>query len=219
MTDLAGKRFVASYSGGKDSVLAIHRAVKAGLVPHSLMTTYNTDVGRSWFHGLPERLLALISKSTGINIKLIRTSGAEYALNFENALRAFKAEGADICVFGDIDIDEHRKWCTDRCENVGMTPLFPLWQESRRELVFEFIDSGFLTVITTVDTSRMPDTFLGRTLTRDVAEEIAACGADICGENGEYHTFTYDGPIFSAPIDYQTSERINNGNYSSLAIE
>jgi uncharacterized protein (TIGR00290 family) len=190
--DLKGKKFVASYSGGKDSIFAVYKAIRAGLEPVELITTYNEK--RSWFHGMAESLLKRVSASVKIPLTLIRTPGGLYQEYFEKALAASKEKGAKVCVFGDIDIEGHLQWCSDRCETVGLIPYFPLWKESRKKLVYDFIDTGFKTVITIVDTTRMPDEFLGQVLTRDAANAIEKSGADICGENGEYHTFAFDGP-------------------------
>lgn len=217
--ELSGKRFIASYSGGKDSVFAIYRAIRAGLVPHTLVTTYQTDAGRSWFHGLARPLLARVSAALGIPLRLIETTGEAYEKNFERILTELKGEGAEVCVFGDIDLEGHLAWCTKRCENVGLTPYFPLLREPRKKLVYDFVDSGFKTLITTVDTSRLPAEFLGQTLSRAVADEIERSGADICGENGEYHTFTYDGPIFSAPAPFTVAEELAFDAYRVLRLE
>ena len=219
INNLKGKKFVASYSGGKDSVLAIHRAVHAGLVPLELITTYNTDMNRSWFHGITENIIKKVSDSLAIPIRLIRTSGDQYEENFEKALADAKNRGTEVCVFGDIDIEGHLEWCSSRCEKVGLIPYFPLWQESRKKLVCEFIDSGFLAIITIVDTSRMPKNFLGEILSRKVADLIEESGADICGENGEYHTFVFDGPIFNNKIDFVEKEKLERDKYYILSID
>ncbi len=213
-----GKKFVASYSGGKDSILAIYRAIKQGLTPLALITTYNTDRKRSWFHGIPEAVLTRISKSLDIPIWLIKTSGDEYSENFEKTLQSAKELGAEICVFGDIDIEEHKKWCSERCQAVGMEALLPLWGEARDRLVYEFIDSGFTSNITVIDTRRMSECFLGQKLTKETMDLIAAQGVDICGENGEYHTFVSDGPIFNQPIDFSFGEKIVENGYAVLPI-
>jgi uncharacterized protein (TIGR00290 family) len=215
--DLKGKKFVASYSGGKDSVFSVYRAIKAGLTPVELITTYNEK--RSWFHGVSERLLHRVSASVAIPLTLIPTPGELYQENFEKALTASKEKGAEVCVFGDIDIEGHLKWCTERCEAVGLIPYFPLWKEQRKKVVYDFIDTGFSTVITIVNTEKMSDEFLGQTLTRDVADAIEKSGVDICGENGEYHTFTFDGPLFAHKVDYSVIERINRDKYATLIIE
>ncbi len=216
---MKGKKFIASYSGGKDSTLAVYRAISKGMEPIQLITTYNLDKDRSWFHGIPQPLLDKISKEINIPIFLIKTTGEEYAQNFEKKLKEAKAAGAEVCVFGDIDLEEHLKWCTDRCIAAGIEAYFPLWQESRKKLVYEFIDAGFKTIITVVDTKRMDEKFLGQILTRELADEIEKCGADICGENGEYHTFAFDGPLFSNQVSYTTEEKVHSDNYVILPIK
>lgn len=214
-----GRKFTASYSGGKDSILAIYRAVKMGMHPLSLIITYNTDVNRSWFHGIPEELLNDVSNSLGIPVRLIKTSGDEYTVNFEKELRRQKENGAEFCVFGDIDIDGHLEWGTERCENTGLEALFPLWREPRKALVKEFIDSGFKANITGVDMSRLSEKHLGMVLSSEVISSIASEGADECGENGEYHTFVSDGPLFKYPVQFSFGRKIYNNNYALLPLE
>ena len=216
---LHGKKFIASYSGGKDGLLAVYRAIDAGLVPAGLITTYNTDAGRSWFHGVSEGMFRAVSESLALPVTLIRTSGEAYAANFEKALAAAKSNGAEVCVFGDIDIEGHFEWCAARCANTGLTPYFPLKGEARKKAVYELIDLGFKAIIAIVDTSRMPEKFLGEVLTRETADAIEACGADICGENGEYHTFVFDGPLFSQPVGFTVAGAEKRDKYAFLKIE
>lgn len=215
---LKGKKFVASFSGGKDSTLAIYRAIMNGMIPVEFIITYNIDKERSWFHGIPETLLNTIEESVGVPIRLIKTTGAEYEANFEKALQSAKERGAEICVFGDIDLDGHLTWCKDRCKAVAIEAFFPLWHESRKSIVHEFIDSGFKAAITIVDTNRMPDSFLGKTLSRNVTMDIEKSGADICGENGEYHTFVYGGPLFKNEIKFEFGEKVYQDNYGILPV-
>lgn len=216
--NLKDKKFVASYSGGKDSILAIYRAIRQGLKPICLIITYNTDLGRSWFHGVPENLLDEVSKSLHIPIKLIKTSGKDYAENFKKELRVQKANGAEVCVFGDIDIEGHLEWCTNICRESDIEAYFPLWQESRAKLVREFIAEGFTANITVVDTARLSDKHLGMVLSEETITSIEKEGADICGENGEYHSFVSDGPIFSKPVAFAYGEKIQNGKYAVLPL-
>lgn len=215
---LAGKKFVCSFSGGKDSTLALHRAIMCGGLPQALIMTYNTDAGRTWFHGIPEPIVKRVEQALGIPIQIMRTPGEEYGLRLEAELRAQKEAGAQVCVFGDIDLEGHLTWCTERCENVGITPLFPLWQEERAALVYEFIDSGFEAYITVLDTQKMSDRFLGDRLSREVADAIRAEGADICGENGEYHTFVANGPIHQAPIPHTFGKPFMQDHYAILPL-
>ena len=218
MKELRGKKFVASYSGGKDSILAIYRAMNSGLSPLELITTYNTDADRSWFHGLTENIIQEVSDSLAIPITLIKTSGEQYEQNFEKALAEAKNRGAEVCVFGDIDIEGHLEWCSLRCEKTGLIPCFPLWKEERKKLVYEFIDSGFSAIITIIDTSRLPKDFLGQILSQKVADAIEGSGADICGENGEYHTFVFDGPIFGNKIELSFKEKFERDKYIILPL-
>ena len=209
-------KFAISYSGGKDSALALYRAVKQGNDPIALITTYNTDATRSHFHGLTEEGLKSVSNSLNIPLWLIKTNGDEYAANFEKALRRAKEQGAEACVFGDIDIEGHLKWCSERCENVGIAPFFPLWGENRKDVVYELIDSGFIANISIVNTKYLSDEYLGRQLTKEVAERIAADGADICGENGEYHTFVSAGPVFKYPVSFSFGEKYVRDDHAIL---
>lgn len=211
-------KFVTSYSGGKESALAVHRAMKQGHEPVALITTYNTDADRSHFHGLSEEILESVSKSLSIPIWLVKTSGEEYTANFEKALHKAKKQGAEACVFGDIDIEGHIEWCSERCENAGLEPLFPLKGESRKAVVYEFIDSGFVANITTVNTEYLSDEFVGQLLTREVADRIEAQGADICGEHGEYHTFVSAGPIFKHPVSFTLGEKFIRDGYAMLPV-
>ena len=216
--NLQNKWFVASYSGGKDSALALHRAVQQGMVPQCLLVTYNTNLGRSWFHGIPEPLLELVSRSLNIPIRLIFTNGEDYQEQFIAALIEQKTLGAEVCIFGDIDIEDHLDWCTNICKQAGITPYFPLWQEPREHLVREFIAEGFIANITVVDTKRLSDKHLGMVLSEDTIASIASEGADVCGENGEYHSFVSDGPLFSFPIPIIKGEKLQKGQFAVLPI-
>ena len=212
-------KFAISYSGGKESALSLYRAIKLGHTPILLITTFNADRNHSYTHGIDEAMLSSISDSLGIPYLPVKTTSEEYARDFEKALTHAKNMGAEACVFGDIDIEGHRTWCSERCENVGMEPLFPLWGEDRTTVVHEFIDTGFIANITVVNTKHISDTFLGKQLTKELTNSIAAVGADICGENGEYHTFVSDGPIFNQPVSFEYGEKIREGDYAMLPLK
>ena len=199
-------------------MLAIYRAIKAGLEPLCFIITYNKDRNLSWFHGVPKGLLENVSKSLNIPIWLIETNGEEYTKNFEKGLTKAKELGAEVCIFGDIDLEGHLVWCSERCENVGLKPCFPLWKENRKKLVYEFLESGFSSTFTVINTKMLNDKFLGMTMTKEICEQIEKEGADICGENGEYHTFVYNGPIFKEEIKFKFGDKIENNGYYILPI-
>ena len=206
-------KFAISYSGGKESALSLYKAIHLGYTPVLLITTFSADKGHSYSHGISEAMMNQISDSLDIPSLQVKTTDEAYAQDFEKALLHAKELGAQACVFGDIDIEEHRAWCSERCKNIGLEPLFPLWGEDRKNVVYELIDSGFIANITVVNTKYLSDAFLGKQLTKEVAESIAAEGADICGENGEYHTFVSDGPLFKWPIAFSFGEKVEKNGY------
>lgn len=207
-----GKKVVISFSGGKDSVLSLHKAISLGYEPIALMTTINKNKGNSWFHDISSDLLKQVSLAINIPLLLVECSGENYENTFEIALKNMKNLGAEACIFGDIDIAHHREWGEIRCKNTGLEAIFPLWQENRETLVKEFIDLGYKAIIKKVNLKNMNVDFLGKTLSHKLLEEIKATGSDVCGENGEYHTFVYDGPIFSKEIPLKNTEDIINEN-------
>ena len=126
--------------------------------------------------------------------------------------------GADSCVFGDIDIEEHKYWNEERCKSAGLSCILPLWQQEREELVREMLSVGFKAMIKIVQSSKLDESFLGQDLTITLIEKMKAAGIDVCGENGEYHTFVYGGPIFSHPISLETREIIDFGTHKAINI-
>ena len=215
---LQKEKFVLSYSGGKDAVSACYRTVQSGGLVIGAVTTFDRENGRSWFHRLPKSLLNRVSQSLGFPIRIIDTAGERYAVDFENALKPFKLQGAKSVVFGNIDIPEHYDWCDDRCRNAGMRGVFPLWQNDRRSVVDDMIDRGFQAVITSIDATKIPERFLGKTLTRKIVAQFVDEGIDPSGENGEYHTFVYDGPLFRNKIEWTPGPPVKSDDRMYLPL-
>ncbi|GIM32613.1 Dph6-related ATP pyrophosphatase [Paraclostridium bifermentans] len=211
-------KFVMSFSGGKDSTLALYRMIKKGYEPVALLTTVKKDADKSWTHGINRRLLKQVSESLDIPLLEVECDVCEYEKEFEKSLTKAKELGASICVFGDIDIEEHKNWDVERCENSGIEASFPLWQEDRESLVYEFIESGFTTIIKTVNLDYLNESLLGKKLTKNVVLEIKNAGADACGENGEYHTFVIDGPLFKEKVSFENKGIVIERNYGHLNI-
>ena len=210
--------FVVSYSGGKDSALALWRAVQRGMEPAGMITTCNTNLDRSWFHGIPNPLLEQVSRSLNIPLTLIPTAGEDYEEKFLEVLKSFRERGVEACVFGDIDIPSHLQWGMDICKKAGMEAVFPLWQEPREALVRETVSLGFQAKITVVNKTMLSESHLGQVLSESVLDSIRREGADVCGENGEYHTFVFDGPLFSRPVAHGLGEIHRWGNYAALPL-
>lgn len=213
------EKFIMSFSGGKDSILALYRMIKKGYEPIALLTTVKKNQEKSWTHVLGKVFLHRISKSLDIPLLLVECDVNEYERKFEEALIKAKDMGATMCVFGDIDIELHKKWDVDRCKNAGIKAELPLWQQNREDLVYEFIDSGFTTIINKVNLKYMGIEFLGKELNREIIDDIKSTGSDACGENGEYHTFVVDGPLFKNRIDFTNEGIVKDINYAHLNIK
>ena len=209
--------FAASYSGGKDSALALYRMIRQGHTPVALITTINIDQERSWFHGIQKELLSAVSQSLDIPMIFSACKPADYVQVFEQSLRQAREMGAETCVFGDIDIEDHREWNEARCKESGLKPVLPLWQEARESVVQELLDKGFRAIIKTINDS-LDTSFLGQDLSPSVIDKIKAAGADPCGENGEYHTFVYDGPTFAHPIPVEIGRMVDFGTHKAIDI-
>lgn len=207
-------KFVLSYSGGKDCILALYRKIQEGCTPVALLTTVKKLSNETWTHGLTFDLLEQVSKSLELPIIYAECDVSEYETKFEEKLKIAKEMGATSVVYGDIDIELHKQWDIDRATNAGLNYEFPLWQEDREKLVNEVIDNGFKAIIKKVNLDCMGEDFLGKTLTKELVEKIKETGSDPCGENGEYHTFVVDGPIFNYKIDVKHDDFRVEDNYA-----
>lgn len=198
--------FFCSFSGGKDSCLALHRAFQEGGRPGRLFTMLDETGKRSRSHALPPAVLERQAASMGIPLHVACATWVDYEGVFSESIRNFKKEGLETGVFGDIDLDAHREWVEKICRAAGITPYLPLWKESRRGLLSEFLDLGFKAMIIAVNSKVLSKKLLGLILDHEVIAEIEKAGADAAGENGEYHTVVLDGPLFAHPVSLKTGE-------------
>lgn len=211
-------KIAASYSCGKDSTLALYRAIQNGHTPVAIVVSYNKNARRSWFHGVDSKLLNAIADSLNLQLILCESEPENYNAKYEEALKKARAYGAEACVFGDIDIEEHRHWDEARCQKAGLSCLLPLWQQNRVSLTQEFIQLGFTALVKCIDKEKLPDTILGKPLSFALVEEFNNYGIDVCGENGEYHTVVLDGPLFSKNIAYQIGDIHEFPNIKAIDI-
>ncbi len=211
MTGLApgeGASFVCSWSGGKDSCLALYRAMQAGREPLFLLSMLRDDGERSRSHGLPPDLLQAQALSLGIPLVTRTASWSDYEAVFIAALQELKAMGVETGVFGDIDIDDHRLWEEKVCAAAGIDACLPLWKVSRLELLDEFLALGFEATVVVTNAEKLGKGYLGRTLDRELVCEFERLGIDPSGEEGEYHTVVTNGPIFADPVCLQARGRM-----------
>lgn len=174
-----------------------------------LVTTINDASGRISMHGVRSELLIRQANSIGISLYQIRlpdTPGMT-AYNEEMAkhMRKFKEEGITHAIYGDILLEDLKKYREDRLAEAGLQGIFPLWQRDTKELIAEFLDLGFETII--VCTQDRINSFVGKVIDWDLLSSLPE-GVDICGENGEYHTFVFKGPVFEKPIGFEIGEKV-----------
>jgi uncharacterized protein (TIGR00290 family) len=200
-TDTAGSALV-SWSGGKDSCLAMWRARCAGTRIGLLITAMDESGAKSRSHGVPPELLEAQAASIGAPLEFYDTSWQTYEEKFIGVLRAAGGRGIAQAIFGDIDLVPHREWEEKVCATAGLAACLPLWGEPRRKLVDEFLAAGFKALVVCVNGDLLGAEFCGREFDAAFLADLPE-GVDACGENGEFHTFVYDGPAFSHPVAFE----------------
>jgi diphthine-ammonia ligase len=218
-TPTAGTPFVCSWSGGKDSCLALHRAIGAGARPAALLTILDEGGERSRSHGLAVDVLRAQSAALGIPLATRAASWGEYESTFIAALRELGEAGVEAGVFGDVDIEEHRQWEEKVCAAAGIAAHLPLWQTPRRALLDELLALGFKAMVIATKDDPMGDRYLGQTLDAELIREFERAGIDLCGEAGEYHTVVTDGPIFARPLVLRMGECALHSGYWFLDVQ
>ena len=213
-----GSRFFCSWSGGKDSCLALHRVVQAGAGPGVLLTMLTEDGARSRAHGLPVPLLMEQASCIGMPIVFRAASWKSYEDAFLDAIKDLKVQGVEHGIFGDIDLEPHREWVERVCAIAGVEACEPLWKGERRDLLKEFIGCGYDATVVAVKDGVLDRTLLGRRLDRSLVDELVAAGVDASGEKGEYHTVVTDGPIFQRPLRIVNGESVLRDGYWFLDV-
>lgn len=207
-----------SWSGGKDSCLALYRALSRGHRVMSLFTMLREDGEVSRSHGISKDLLIMQAEALRLPIAFGSAAWRDYEAAFRGAIALMKQLGIEAGVFGDIDLVEHREWIERVCGELNIEPLLPLWGEDRSKLAEEFVDLGFRALIVTVRGECLPERWLGRTLDRETLRELADEGVDPTGEGGEFHTFVYGGPLFHRPLDFSLGEVVERDGYLQLQL-
>jgi uncharacterized protein (TIGR00290 family) len=210
------QKVLLAWSGGKDSSLALHEVREADEVSvAALLTTVSEDYDRVSMHGVRRELLERQVRAIGYPLETIlipKTSTNEtYEARMRMLLEKWAQRGVTGVVFGDLFLEDIRAYRERNLGQVGMEPLFPLWGSDTAGLAWRFIDLGFRALVTCVDAEALGGEFVGRDydeqFLRDLPESV-----DPCGENGEFHTFVYDGPLFPEPIDVVRGEVVLREN-------
>lgn len=213
-----GKRFIASYSGGKDSTLALYKAMEQGTAL-GIIVMMEENGERSRAHSLFPDLLKAQAKAIGIPLFIGAANWDNYEMVFVEILKEVRGIGAEVLVTGDIDIPEENCWHERVAGGVGLDLGIPLWNMDHREVVKEFISLGFVTKVITIDTRKgMKKEDLGRILSFDYMKELEDRGIDPSGEGGEFHTVVIDGPLFKEKLEVKEGNITSDGHYMYLTL-
>lgn len=213
---------VLSWSGGKDSALTLEALRAGGIRVRALLATVTEDVRRVSMHGVREDLLVQQARAVGVPLAvayLPRAADNEtYKERFGGALRAFREEGIEGVAFGDIHLADVREWREAFMAEIGLRAVFPIWGDSPRALVDRFIGLGGRAWVTCVDPEQLSPDFAGRPLDADTLRDFPE-GADPGGENGEYHSFVWDGPWLAEPVDCRPGRRVERDGFVFCDLE
>jgi uncharacterized protein (TIGR00290 family) len=210
------KKAITSWSGGKDSAMAFYEAQKTcGYDMTALLTTVTEGYERISMHGVRRTLLEQQAESLGVSLTKVyipqKSSNKEYEERMRETLLHYKGQGISSVITGDIFLEDLRKYREEKLAELDMTGIFPLWRCDTAELARSFIDLGFKAVVTCVDSDVLDWKFVGRAFDREFLSELPS-HIDPCGENGEFHSFVFDGAIFHRPVSCQKGEVVLRDN-------
>lgn len=204
------KKALFNWSSGKDSALALYKTLQnPDFKIEYLLTSVNQQFQRISMHGVRVALLEAQAKSIGLPLKIMQIPEMPTMEVYEDVmtetLTELKNEGITQAVFGDIFLEDLRKYREAQLDKIGFEAVFPLWKIPTQDLIQEFIALGFKTIVVCVNERYLDKSFVGRIIDQDFINDLPE-NVDVCGENGEFHTFTFDGPVFSKPIQFEIGE-------------
>jgi len=205
--------YISSWSGGKDSCFACYKAICEGYNMSYLLNFISKEYKRVSFHGTEARLIQLQAEAMGVPLVQKETTWNGYEQEFKEAVKGLIPDGIKGMIFGDIYLQEHKDWTERVCRELGIEAIEPLWGKDPERVLIEFIDAGFEAVIVSAKSDLFDDKWIGRKVDREFVKYLKDNNIDICGENGEYHTFVTDGPVFKKKIKITKSKPITRDGY------
>lgn len=210
----------ASWSGGKDCMLAAYRFMS----DHKnhlevLVNMCSVDGKNSLSHNIEASLIKKQAECMNIHIVQQPTSIACYHENLIKVIEQLKKQGINCGVFGDIYLQEHKEWIENLCEETDIKPVFPLWREDTKSLINEFIEVGFQSTLIAIDNTKLDKSWLGRIINDEFHTDILKLkNIDPCAEKGEYHSFVFDGPGFENPVPFLKREQYTKDKTTYLKL-
>lgn len=206
------KKAYFNWSTGKDSALALYKILQEKEYEiGTLLTNVNGEFGRVSMHGLREELLDAQAKQLGLPLQKIHFPGdvtmSLYDKIMKEAMEKILEENYEYAVFGDIYLEDLKAYRDTKLQEVGLQGVYPLWKKDTKALLSEFISLGFKAITVCVNAKLLDKSFVGRVLDEQFIQDLPD-NIDVCGENGEFHTFVYDGPIFANPVNFEIGEKV-----------
>ncbi len=206
-------------SGGKDCTLALDRVKRDGLEVPYLVTTYDRDSDRVPFHGTRRELIEAYADRLKLEPLLFPSGGEPFEETFEKLLDEVTSRGITGLVFGNIHLADVRAWYEDRVTAAGLEHVDPIWGEEPSHLIRESVERGFRSIIISVDLAQGAAELLGKEINQELIDQITNMPQlDACGERGEYHSFVFDGPLFSQPVEFDTGSVFESHNHKLLDL-
>jgi uncharacterized protein (TIGR00290 family) len=211
------KQVLLSWSSGKDSAWTLHLLrQQPDIQVAALLTTFNSAANRVAMHSVRRSLVDAQAERTGLRLWAVDLPWPCSNLDYEARMRSVCArattDGITAVAFGDLFLEDIRDYRLRQLQGTGLEPLFPVWQIPTAQLARDMIAAGVKAKLTCVDPSKLEKSFAGRDYDQPLLESLPP-GIDPCGENGEFHTFVYDAPVFSEPIKVQTGEVVERDGF------
>ena len=206
--------YIASWSGGKDSCLACYLAIKNGMkISHLLHFDRPNNL-----HGVDPEMIRLQAELAGIPIVQRKVASEDFEREFKKTVGALAKSGAKGMIFGDIYLEPHKEWVDRTCGELGIEPIEPLWGMKTENIMKDFFNQGFETLVASGDQKLIDRKWIGRKMGRDFIEYLESKNLDVCGESGEFHTFVTSGPLFQGMIKIADSAVTSRNGFWFLDV-
>ena len=206
------KKAYLNWSSGKDAALALYKLQQnKEYSVEKLVTTVNTEFKRVSMHGVSLELLQKQAENLGLPLQEIQLHGEVSMQDYNEVMKMetnrLLDEGFTHSVFGDIFLEDLKSYREKLLEEIGLQAVFPLWKQNTKNLMQKFIEAGFKAIVVCVNTEKLDKSFCGRIVNKEFLADLPK-NVDPCGENGEFHTFVFDGPIFKKPVEFEIGEKV-----------
>jgi uncharacterized protein (TIGR00290 family) len=219
---MTGPKALVAWSSGKDSAWALHVTQQSGECEIAgLLTTVTETYGRVSMHGVREKLLEAQAEALGLPLHRVNIPASctdeDYNNAMRNAMENATANGITHVIFGDVFLEDIRSYREGRLAEIGMTGVFPLWKRDTGKLAREMIAGSLRAYVTCLDPGKLPRDFAGREYNSEFLEDLPE-NIDPCGENGEFHTFVFDGPVFAHSVEVMVGEVVEREGFVFIDV-